>query len=65
MEGIIKRLNTKGFGFITPDGATSDVFFHMSACPKGDFDQMREGDRVTFETEDSDKGPRATNVVRV
>src|SRR3989344_6824702 len=65
MTGKIKRLaSDKGFGFITPDGSDKDVFFHNSALVGATFDELHEGDAVTFETEDSDKGPRATNVKR-
>ena len=63
MNGKIKRLNTeKGFGFITPDGSDKDVFFHNSALDGVTFDSLQEGMAVSFETEDSDKGPRAKNV---
>jgi cold shock protein len=66
MTGIIKRLQTeKGFGFITPDGGAKDVFFHSSSLVDVSFDQLHEGDKVTFDTEESDKGPRAANVHRV
>jgi len=66
MNGTIKRLNAeKGFGFITPDGGDKDVFFHSSSLVGVTFDQLKEGDKVTFDTEESDKGPRATNVNRV
>jgi CspA family cold shock protein len=64
MNGVIKRLTDKGFGFITPEGAEKDVFFHVSALVDVSFDDLREGDKVTFDTEDSDKGPRAVNVKR-
>jgi CspA family cold shock protein len=66
MTGIIKRLNgEKGFGFITPDGGDKDVFFHSSALVDITFDQLHEGDKVSFDTEQAEKGPRATNVKRV
>ena len=64
MMGSIKRLTDKGFGFITPDGEEKDVFFHMSALVDMQFDELRVGDKVSFETEESDKGPRAVNVAR-
>jgi CspA family cold shock protein len=65
MTGIIKRLTDKGFGFITPDGeGAKDVFFHVSALIDVAFDDLREGDKVTFDIEESDKGPRAVNVQR-
>lgn len=65
MEGIIKRLNEKGFGFITPEGEDKDVFFHRNDLVDVDFDELNEGDKVTFEKEDSEKGPKAINVTRV
>lgn len=62
MDGTIKRLTDKGFGFIAVEGEEKDLFFHSSALIDATFEDLREGDAVTFETEDSDKGPRATNV---
>ena len=65
MTGKIKRLTDKGFGFITPDGGDGkDLFFHSSALQGVEFASLQEGDAVTFETEDSEKGPRAINVAR-
>ena len=64
MMGSIKRLTDKGFGFIAPDGQEKDVFFHTSALVDVTFDELRVGDKVSFETEDSEKGPRAVNVQR-
>lgn len=62
MNGSIKRLTDKGFGFIAPEGADKDVFFHSSSVVDTTFDQLKVGDNVSFETEDSEKGPRAVNV---
>ncbi len=62
MEGVIKNLNEKGFGFITPEGEDKDVFFHSSDLAGAEFNDLNRGDRVTFEKEDSDKGPKAINV---
>ena len=61
MNGTIKRLVAdKGFGFVAAaDG--NEYFFHQSACPDG-FDQLREGQSVTFNTGQGPKGPRAENV---
>ncbi len=65
MTGIIKRINSeKGFGFITPDGGDKDVFFHSSALVGVSFAELREGEKVSFDTEPSEKGPRAANVKR-
>lgn len=65
MQGTIKSITDKGFGFIAPEGQDKDVFFHQSALVDVNFDDLKVGDAVTFETEQSEKGPRATNVHRV
>lgn len=62
MEGTIKRLNDRGFGFITPEGEDKDVFFHRNDLASADFNDLNEGDKVTFDKEDSEKGPKAVNV---
>lgn len=64
MIGSIKRLTDRGFGFIAQEGEEKDLFFHSSSLVDVAFDELREGDKVTFDVEDSDKGPRATNVQR-
>lgn len=64
MTGTIKRLTDKGFGFIATDESDKDVFFHSSALVDVMFNDLNEGDAVTFDVEDSDKGPRAVNVAR-
>ncbi len=64
MKGTIKRLADKGFGFITPEDGSKDFFFHQSALVDVTFGELKVGDAVTFETEDSDKGPRAKDVHR-
>jgi CspA family cold shock protein len=59
--GTIKRITDKGFGFIAaPDG--TEYFFHQSACTGTPFNQMREGDQVSFTVGQGPKGPRAENV---
>jgi CspA family cold shock protein len=65
MNGVIKRLTDKGFGFIAVDGEEKDIFFHFSALIDVQFEDLNEGDQVTFEVEDSERGPRAVNVERV
>ena len=60
--GTIKRLvYDKGFGFVA-DGAGSEYFFHQSACQGVRFDELREGQAVTFKAGQGPKGPRAENV---
>ena len=60
-EGTIKRLTDRGFGFIeTGDG--TDMFFHMSNVEGTTFEQLQEGNRVSFEIGQGPKGPRAEQV---
>jgi len=62
MNGTIKRLvSDKGFGFVAADDG-NEYFFHQSACTAGQFDQLREGQSVSFNTGQGPKGPRAENV---
>ncbi len=62
MNGTIKRLNSdKGFGFVGMEDG-NDYFFHQSACNGVRFDDLREGQAVTFESGEGPKGPRAENV---
>jgi len=65
MTGTIKRLTDKGFGFITAEGLQKDLFFHSNSLVGVTFDELKEGDTVSFETEESPKGLNATNVQRV
>ena len=61
-NGTIKRLvGDKGFGFIAASDG-QEYFFHRSACTDTPFDQLREGQPVTFEMGQGPKGPRAENV---
>lgn len=61
-NGTVKRLITdKGFGFVAADDG-SEYFFHQSACRGIRFDDLREGQAVTFEKSQGPKGPRAENI---
>ncbi len=63
-EGTVKWFNeSKGFGFITREDGT-DVFVHYSSIEGNGFKTLAEGDKVSFEVEDSSKGPKAINVVK-
>jgi CspA family cold shock protein len=66
MQGTVKWFNdSKGFGFITPDDGSKDVFVHFSSISSGGFKSLNEGDRVQFETEQGPKGPQAKNVTAI
>ncbi|MBI3231514.1 MAG: cold shock domain-containing protein [Candidatus Doudnabacteria bacterium] len=65
MNGVIKKKTDRGFGFITPEGQDKDLFFHSNSLVGVTWDELREGDKVTFDTEESPKGMNAVNVKRV
>ena len=60
-EGTIKRLTNKGFGFIDT-GSGKDLFFHSSNLEGASYDELQEGQRVSFTEGEGPKGPRAENV---
>ncbi|GAA1750532.1 MULTISPECIES: transcription antiterminator/RNA stability regulator CspE [Kocuria] len=61
--GTVKWFNAdKGFGFITPEDGSKDVFAHFSAINSGGFRSLEENQRVEFETQDGPKGPQAANI---
>ena len=60
-EGVIKRITDRGFGFIN-DGSDKDVFFHCSAVSDTPFEQLQEGQRVSYEVTQGPKGLAAENV---
>lgn len=61
MQGTIKKLTDKNFGFISQEGG-DDLFFHANNLDGVEFDQLREGDAVVFEVEDTPRGKAAVNV---
>jgi CspA family cold shock protein len=64
MKGTIARLTDRGFGFITPEEGEKDIFFHAKSLDGVTFDELQEGDAVTYELEEGPKGPAAANVAR-
>lgn len=66
MKGTIKTIIAeKNFGFITPEDGSKDIFFHATSLSGLEFSQVKIGDAVNFDVEESDKGPRAANVTLV
>ncbi len=64
MTGKIARVTDRGFGFITPDDGEKDVFFHAKDVVEVEFNDLQEGDAVTFDLEEGPKGPAAANVAK-
>lgn len=63
-QGTVKWFNeSKGYGFISREEG-DDVFVHFSSIAGDGFKSLQEGDQVTFEVEDSDRGPQAVNVTK-
>ena len=61
--GTVKWFNNdKGYGFIEPDDQGKDLFVHHTAIVGSGFKSLKDGDKVSFETEEGPKGPAATNV---
>mgnify|MGYP000853730588 FL=1 len=56
MTGKIARVTDRGFGFITPDEGDKDVFFHAENVVDVEFNDLQEGDAVTFDVEEGPKG---------
>ncbi len=66
MQGTIARIiSDKGFGFIKSEGQGKDLFFHSNDLEGVSFNDLREGDSVTFEVAQSPKGPNAVKVSKV
>jgi CspA family cold shock protein len=65
-NGTVKWFSDdKGFGFITPDDGSRDLFVHFSGISGDGFRTLTEGAKVTYEEEAGDKGPKAVNVTLV
>ena len=65
MNGVVKKkVDEKGFGFISSAELEKDHFFHSNSLVGMSFDEIQEGDKVSFETENSPKGLNAINVQR-
>jgi CspA family cold shock protein len=61
--GVVKWFSDeKGFGFITPDEGSKDLFVHHSSIEADGYRSLAEGTRVEYESEQGDKGPKAINV---
>ena len=65
MNGTIKTKTDRGFGFISREGETKDLFFHSKALIDITFDELKVGDAVSFDVEESPKGLNAVNVKKV
>jgi CspA family cold shock protein len=66
MQGTVKWFNeSKGYGFITPDDGGQDLFVHFSEIQGEGYKTLREGDQVTFDEGQGQKGPQATNVQKI
>jgi len=64
--GTVKWFNdSKGFGFITPEDGSKDLFVHHSAIQGGGFKTLAEGERVEFDVVQGQKGPAAENVTKL
>lgn len=65
-NGIVKWFdNKKGYGFIEQEESGGDIFVHYSAINTSGFKTLSEGDRVSFEVTDGDRGPSAKNVEKI
>ena len=67
-DGIVIKKNDKGFGFIKVTGSRDgdkDLFFHSNELKNISFEELQEGDKVSFEVGSSPKGPNALNVSKI
>lgn len=66
MKGTIKsKVNERGFGFIAREGESKDLFFHSTDLEGVTFEELKEGDAVSFEVVEGEKGPGAKHVTRI
>ena len=66
VTGTVKWFNdSKGFGFLTRDDGQKDVFVHFSAVKTAGLKKLREGEHITFEVEDTDRGSTAINLQKL
>ena len=63
-QGTIARLTDRGFGFISREGQDKDLFFHSNELQNVQFNELKEGDQVSFEVAEGPKGPNAIKVNR-
>ncbi|MFC1721238.1 cold-shock protein [Patescibacteria group bacterium] len=61
-KGTIARLTDRGFGFIAQEGVEKDLFFHANELKDVEYNDLKEGDEVTFETAEGQKGLNAVNI---
>ena len=65
-QGTIKKLvEDRGFGFIAIEGEAKEIFFHAKDLQDITFEELKEGDTLSFEVVDGQKGPQAQNVTKV
>jgi len=64
MTGIVKKKTERGFGFISREGEAKDLFFHSKDLNGVTFDELKEGETVSFEVQEGEKGLSAVNVTR-
>jgi CspA family cold shock protein len=65
MEGIIAGITDRGFGFIKAEGQPKDLFFHSNELVNVQFDELRQGDKVSFEITEGPKGLQASKVSKI